>query len=108
MKVGVLYPYTESARFLAAKLLDTGFVVTFFCPEKFDGDIASSMITLLTLLGNEQDDLRRQVNLFSLMRSKNLIDCQALGENFDILQLSCIFGRNLVFLRAILYILQLS
>ena len=80
MKIGVLYPCTESARFLSAKLLETGYTVTFFCPDQFDVDIASSMIEELKLLGKEQDRLRSQEKSFSVMRFKNMADCRALGE----------------------------
>ena len=80
MKIGVLYPCTESARFLSAKLLENGYVVTFFCPDKFDVDIASSMIEELKLIGKEQDNRRSRENSFSVMRFKNMADCQALGE----------------------------
>lgn len=51
MKVAFLFPYSQTARFIAARLLESGFDVVFFCPEKLDLESAEDMIFELNILG---------------------------------------------------------
>ena len=44
MKVAILFPNTETARFLAIRLLESGSEVAFFCPDTLDVDLALNMI----------------------------------------------------------------
>ena len=44
MKVAILFPKNEACRFISAKLLETAYSVTFYCPDKVDLDAASNMI----------------------------------------------------------------
>ena len=44
MKVGILFPNSETSRFLAIKLLETGYDVVYFCPNTLDLDRANNMI----------------------------------------------------------------
>ena len=60
MKVCYIFPNNASARFSAAKLLETGYDVVFYCPESTDVDIASNMIFELNIIGREQNEMREQ------------------------------------------------
>ena len=46
MKVGIIYPNTESSRFLTIRLLESGHDVSFYCPSKFDVDLAQEIVII--------------------------------------------------------------
>ena len=80
MKVGILFPNTETSRFLAIKLLDSGYDVAFFCPEKLDLDLAQNIIYECNMVGQEQDSLRSSGNQKSfLVVNYDLSDCGVIG-----------------------------
>ena len=82
MKVAMLFPKSESCRFISAKLLETAYAVTFYCPDKVDLDWASNMIFELNVLGKEQDELRsNDESSFNVAKDNNLEDCDFIGEN---------------------------
>ena len=80
MKVAFLYPSSQAARFIAGKLLETGFDVVFYCPEVIDLDQAENMIFELNIIGAEQDELRVTTNSFQVQKSGNLTDCEMISE----------------------------
>ena len=51
MKVGIIYPNTETSRALFAKLLENGIKVKFLCPAAFDVDFAQNYIFELNMIG---------------------------------------------------------
>ena len=79
MRVGFLFPSSETARFIAAKLLETGYDVVFYCPDVFDLDIASNIIYELNILGKEQNNMRGTEKSFSVQRYNNLRECDIIG-----------------------------
>ena len=79
--MGFLYPSSQAARFVAGKLLETGFDVVFYCPEVIDLDQAEVMIFELNIIGAEQDELRNQLEKsFTVQKDTNLTDCDLLGK----------------------------
>ena len=85
MKIGVLFAHTESARFLSARLLETFYDVCLFLPDKFDVDMAENIIAELKILGKEQDLLSKKEKSFTVMRFKDMADCQAVGKTKTLL-----------------------
>ena len=81
MKVGILFPISETSRFLAIKLLEVGYDVTFFCPDQLDLDVALNMIYECNIVGSEQDILRGAHDSFSVTKY-DLSDCGVIGEHF--------------------------
>jgi len=77
MKVGIIYPNTESSRFLTIRLLESGHDVSFYCPSKFDVDLAQNIIFEANMVGSEQDKLRRSEKSFSVEKN-DLSDCDFL------------------------------
>ena len=53
MKVAILYPFSESSRSLCSKLLETGYDVNFYCPERVDLDLAQNMIFEMNIIGKQ-------------------------------------------------------
>lgn len=51
MKVAFLFPNSTATRFTAAKLLETGYEVVFYCPSTNDVDIAQNIIFEMNILG---------------------------------------------------------
>ena len=80
MRVGFLYPNSQAARFVAGKLLETGFDVVFYCPEVIDLDQAANMIFELNIIGLEQDELRRQEKSFTVQKDTDLTDCDLISK----------------------------
>ena len=80
MKVAILFPNSESSRNLAAKLLDSGYTVSFYCPDNFDLDIAQNIITEMNILGEEQNVLRDATDLFGVPSNGNMSDCDFVGK----------------------------
>ena len=80
MRGGFLYPNSQAARFVAGKLLETGFDVVFYCPEVIDLDQAESMIFELNIIGLEQDELRGQEKSFSVEKDTDLTDCDLISK----------------------------
>ena len=81
MRVGFLYPNSQAARFVAGKLLATGFDVVFYCPEVIDLDQAESMIFELNIIGLEQDELRRhEGKSFTVQKDTDLTDCDLISK----------------------------
>ena len=79
MKVAILFPNTESSRFVSTRLLENGYEVVYFCPDKLDLDFAQNQIFELNMVGREQDMERRRVRSFSVEKS-DLSDCEVVGE----------------------------
>ena len=50
MKVGIIFPNTETSRALSAKLLDNGIEVKFLCPAALDVDFAQNYIFELNMI----------------------------------------------------------
>ena len=87
MKVGILFPNTETSRFLAIKLLDSGYDVAFFCPESLDLDLALNIIYECNMVGQEQDSLRSATHKSFVVAKYDLSDCDVIGGliSFDFL-----------------------
>ena len=79
MKVAILFPNTESSRLVSTRLLENGYEVFFFCPDKLDIEIAQNYIFELNIIGREQDMQRQRENSFSVEKN-DLSDCEVLGE----------------------------
>ena len=80
MKAAFLYPNSQAARFIAGKMLESGFKVVFYCPEVVDLDQAESMIFELNIVGMEQDELRMVKDSFTVPKTKNLTDCELISK----------------------------
>ena len=80
MKVAIMYPNSESTRFLCSKLLETGYKVVFYCPDSCDLDIAQNMICEMNILGTEQNTLRGVDDSFSVPTHSDMTDCDILGK----------------------------
>jgi len=78
MKVGILFPNTETSRFLAIKLLDSGYDVAFFCPESLDLDLALNIIYECNMVGQEQDSLRSATHKSFVVAKYDLSDCDVI------------------------------
>ena len=74
MKVGIIYPNTETIR-----LLENGFDVAFLCPDNIDRDLAQNMIIECNMVGHEQDSLRKKEKSFSVERY-DMSDCDVFGR----------------------------
>ena len=79
MKVAILFPNTESSRFLSTRLLENGYEVVYFCPDKLDVDFAQNHIFELNIVGREQDNQRQKEKSFSVEKNY-LSDCEVMGE----------------------------
>ena len=78
MKVCYIFPNNASARFSAAKLLET---VVFYCPESLDLDIASNIIFELNIIGREQNGIRDQTESFETRKDDgDMMDCDIISE----------------------------
>ena len=51
MKVGLIFPNTETSCALSAKLFDNGIEVKFLCPAALDVDFAQNYIFELNMIG---------------------------------------------------------
>ena len=81
MKVCYIFPNNASARFSAAKLLETGYDVVFYCPESLDLDIASNIIFELNIIGREQNGIRDQTESFETRKDDgDMMDCDIISE----------------------------
>ena len=82
MKVCYIFPNNASARFSAAKLLETGYDVVFYCPESLDLDIASNIIFELNIIiGREQNGIRNQTESFETRKDDgDMMDCDIISE----------------------------
>ena len=83
MKIAVLYPNSESCRYISAKLIETGYTVRFYCPDKVDLDMASNIIFEMNVLSKEQEQLRGSEldePFFEVLKDQNLEDCDIIGE----------------------------
>ena len=83
MKAAFLYPSSQAARFTAGKLLESGYDVTFYCPEVIDLEQAENMIAELNILGMEQDEMRMTTDSFTVPNTKNLTDCELISKYLD-------------------------
>ena len=79
MKVAFLFPSTPAVRFTAAKLLETGYEVIFYCPEKIDLELTENMIFECNIIGKDQSIIRNTDNPFSVQDHKDLSDCDFIG-----------------------------
>ena len=91
MKVAILFPNTETSRFLGIKLLESGYEVVFFCPDTLDVDLAQNMIFECNMVAMEQDNLRETEKSFTV-------------ERFDVSDYNVI-GKDLLLLRRSQYLL---
>ena len=82
MTVAFLFPSTPAVRFTAAKLLETGYEVLFYCPEKIDLDLTENMIFECNIIGKEQSLIRNTDNPFSVQQHKDLSGCDFIGNLF--------------------------
>jgi hypothetical protein len=89
MKIAIMYPNTESARLLAARLLESGNEVTYYCPDRLDLDFAQNQIFELNIIGKEQNELHQRENSFSVQSFFDLSDCHVIGETFKYTLLVC-------------------
>ena len=81
MKVCYIFPNNASARFSAAKLLETGYDVVFYCPESLDLDIASNIIFELNIIGREQNGIRDQTESFETRKDDgDMMDWDIISE----------------------------
>ena len=80
MSVAFLFPSTPAVRFTAAKLLETGHNVIFYCPDKIDMDLTENMIYELNIIGKEQSLIRNSDNPFTVQKDKDLSGCDFLGN----------------------------
>lgn len=78
-----LFPSSATVRNAAARLLETGFDVSFFCPEKLDLEVAQNLIFDLNILAKEQARIRGSDagQAFTVEKSKNLRDCDIIGKH---------------------------
>ena len=90
MKVAILFPNTESSRFLSTRLLENGYEVLYFCPDKLDIDFAQNHIFELNIVGREQDIQRQKEKSFSVEKN-DLSDCEIMGELHVFIYLKIIF-----------------
>ena len=80
MKVGFIFPNGTVARFTAAKLLETGYEVAFYCPEKSDLDIAKGIIFELNIIAKEVNQTRDIEKSFHVMTNNDMRDCNIIGK----------------------------
>ena len=76
MKVGILFPNSETSRSLGARLLENSYDL---CPSKFDVEFAQNIIFELNMIGIEMNSQRATDKSFSVEKS-DLSDCDVLGE----------------------------
>ena len=74
-----MFPNTESCRFVSTRLLENGYEVVYFCPDRLDIDMAQNHIFELNIVGREQDFLRQREKSFSVEKT-DLSDCEVVGE----------------------------
>ena len=79
MKVGILFPNTETSRSLGARLLENSYDLAFLCPGKFDLDYAQNIIFELNMISQEMNSQRETQKSFSVENS-DMSDCDVLGE----------------------------
>ena len=79
MKVGIMFPNSETSRSLGARLLENSYDVAFLCPNTFDVEFAQNMIFELNMIGLEMNSQRATDRSFSVEKS-DLSDCDVLGE----------------------------
>ena len=87
MKIAILFPNTETSRFLGIKLLESGYEVVFFCPDTLDVDLAQNMIFECNMVGMEQDNLRETEKSFTVERF-DVSDCNVIGKDLLLLRRS--------------------
>lgn len=80
MTVAFLYPSSPAVRFAAAKLLETGYEVLFYVPEKIDMELTENMIFECNVIGKEQSLIRDSENPFSVQQDKDLSGCDFIGN----------------------------
>ena len=80
MRVAILFPSSQAARFIAGNLLEKGLDVVFYCPEEIDLEMAENMIFELNYIGMEQNELRNEENTFVVQRDPNLTDCDLISK----------------------------
>ena len=80
MKVAYIFPNSTSARFSAVRLLETKHKVVFYCPQKFDLEIAQNMINELNIIGKEQNEILEIEDSFEVRTEDgDLRDCNIIG-----------------------------
>ena len=79
MKVGILFPNSETSRSLGARLLENSYDLSFLCPSKFDVEFAQNIIFELNMIGIEMNSQRATDKSFSVDKS-DLSDCDVRDE----------------------------
>ena len=80
MKVGFIFPNGTVSRFTAAKLLETGYEVAFYCPETADLDIAKGLIFELNIIAKEVNQTRNIDQSFYVLTNNDMRDCDIIGK----------------------------
>ena len=80
MRVAILFPSSQTARFIAGNLLEKGLDVVFYCPEEIDLEMAENIIFELNFMGMEHNELRNEDNTFVVQRDSNLTDCDMISK----------------------------
>jgi hypothetical protein len=79
MKVGILFPNSETSRSLGARLLENSYDLAFLCPSRFDVEFAQNIIFELNMIAVEMNSQRATDKSFSVEKS-DMSDCDVLGE----------------------------
>ena len=79
MKVGILFPNSETSRSLCARLLENSYDLAFLCPSRFDVEFAQNIIFELNMIAVEMNSQRATDKSFSVEKS-DMSDCDVLGE----------------------------
>ena len=80
MRVAILFPSSQAARFIVGSLLEKGLDVVFYCPEEIDLEMGENMIFELNFIGMEQNELRNEDNTFVVQRDPDLTDCYLISK----------------------------
>ena len=80
MRVAILFPSSQAARFIVGSLLEKGLDVVFYCPEEIDLEMGENMIFELNFIGMEQNELRNEDNTFVVQRDPDLTDCDLISK----------------------------
>ena len=83
MKIGILFPNTETSRSLGARLLENSYDLAFLCPNKFDVDYAHNFIYELNIISQEMNMQRGTERSFSVEKC-DLSDCDVLGKHENV------------------------
>jgi len=78
-KVAILFPNTDSARFLGVRLIDSQYVVVAYCPSKEDSEAAENMMDEWKIVAMEQQQAGDEgTKRFLLQTGVDFRDCDLL------------------------------